>query len=78
MRRRHSKIFRKIALLAVATAFASLLVLWSWNTLAPLFGGPMFQLRHAAAFLIALAGLRVAFGPRVGRRRHEAQPEVRS
>lgn len=78
MTRRYHNALRKAALLTVATALASAAVLWSWNTLAPLFGGPTLQFRHAVAFLIVLVVLRVALGHSVGRRRREALPEVPS
>ena len=45
--------FRKTFIAAAALALFSLLVLWSFNTLAELFGGPMAQFKHA----IAVVGL---------------------
>ena len=45
--------------------------LWSWNTLAELFGAPEAQLRHAVAALALLAALRLVIPRRHGAvRRH--------
>lgn len=78
MQRKHRNTFRKITLVTAGTALASVAVLWSWNTLAPLFGGPTFQFRHAVAFLIALVAVRVALGRGIRRGQREAASEVRS
>jgi hypothetical protein len=45
----HNDRFRKTFIAAAALALASLIVLWSFNTLAELFGGPMAQFKHAIA-----------------------------
>lgn len=42
---------------AVAGAIA---VLWSWNTIAGLFGGPAMQFKHAIAVLVLLGTARLA------------------
>ena len=78
MNRNYRNTFRKITLLAAGTALASAGVLWSWNTLAPLFGGPTFQFRHAVAVLVALVALRVVLGRSVRSRRHAPENEVHS
>lgn len=56
-------------LLAAVLAFAAVAVigLWSWNTLAELFGAPAAQFKHAVAALALIATLRLA-----ARRRHPA------
>ena len=77
MNRKHRDTFRNITLLTIGAALASLAVLWSWNTLAPLFGGPTFEFRHAVAFLIALIAVRVGLGHGVGRHRRVAEREAR-
>lgn len=56
--------------LVFAIAFAvagAIAVLWSWNTIAELFGGPAMQFKHALAVLLLLGTARVALG-RMGRR----------
>lgn len=78
MNRKYRNTFRRITLVTAAAVLASVAVLWSWNTLAPLFGGPAFEFRHAVAFLIALVVLRTALRRGVGGRHHEGEPEVRS
>jgi len=77
MSRRHRNTFRKITILVAGTALASVGVLWSWNTLAPLFGGPTFDFKHAVALLFALVALRVGLGRSVWHREREADTEVR-
>ncbi len=56
-------------LLAAILAFTAVAIvgLWSWNTLAELFGAPEAQFRHAVATLALIATLRLAT-----RRRHPA------
>jgi len=56
------------ALLGVAT------LQWSWNTIAPLFDGPLVHFRHALAGLLLLAIAATAFagtGRRHRRRRQD-------
>ena len=53
---------------AVLVAIAAI-VLWSWNTLATLFGLPAADLRHAVAALLLLATLRGLLLPGHPRRR---------
>lgn len=77
MNRKHRNTFRKITLATIGAALASLAVLWSWNTLAPLFEGPVFQFRHAVALLVALVALRVVLGRSVAHRRREPESGVR-
>lgn len=43
----HHNTFRKIVFAVGALAFVSLAVLWSFNTLSELFGGPEAQYKHA-------------------------------
>jgi hypothetical protein len=55
---------------------ALVIVLWSWNTLAALFGLPDAQAKHVVAVLVLLGTLRFAIAPRAhrlgrGRGRHE-------
>jgi hypothetical protein len=50
----HHDRFRKTFIAAAALALASLIVLWSFNTLAELFGGPMAQFKHAIAVVCLL------------------------
>jgi hypothetical protein len=45
----HHYRFRKMFIAATALALAALVFLWSFNTLAELFGGPMAQFKHAIA-----------------------------
>lgn len=56
-------------LLAAILALAAIAIigLWSWNTLAELFGAPGAQFRHAVAALALITTLRLAL-----RRRHPA------
>jgi hypothetical protein len=55
-----NRIEAKHLLLATAAFAATVVaVLWSWNTLAPLFGAPEAQFRHAVAALVLIATLRV-------------------
>jgi len=56
-----------ILLIAIAIAGA-IAVLWSWNTMAGLFGGPAMQFKHAIAVLLLLGAARLALG-RTGRHR---------
>jgi hypothetical protein len=78
MNRRYHNTFRKIIAASAVAAVASVAVLWSWNTLAPLFGGPAFEFRHAVAFLIALVALRIGLGHGLEHRRHDVEPKARS
>ena len=51
----------------VILAIGSAALLWAWNTLAELFGAPAADFRHALAFLVAAATVRVlASGRRNG------------
>lgn len=46
--------FRRL-LTALAIGFTlTVIVQWSWNTVAPLFGGPSLQFRHTLAGLLLL------------------------
>jgi uncharacterized membrane protein YuzA (DUF378 family) len=60
-----------VALAAVATI--ATIGLWSWNTLAELFGAPEAQFRHVAAAFVLLALLRRSLQPRRWLRRHVAR-----
>ncbi len=52
-------------LLAVAFGFALTVTLqWSWNTIAPIFGGPALQLRHTLAGVVLLFALTSLLRPR--------------
>ena len=61
-------------LIAVGVFLAlTVMGLWSWNTLADLFGGPQAQYKHALAAVVLLATLRIA----LVRRHSRAQPRAR-
>lgn len=45
----HHDRFRKTFIAAMFLILASLVVLWSFNTLSGLFGGPIAQFKHAIA-----------------------------
>ena len=53
-------------LLAALLAFAAIITigLWSWNTLAELFGAPEAQFKHAVAAIALLTLLRYSLRPR--------------
>ena len=78
MNRKYHGTFSKIVLVTAGIALASMAVLWSWNTLAPLLGGPIFELRHAIALLIALVTVRVFLGASFRHRKHEIDQEIHS
>ena len=63
-------------LLAAALAFAAMMLagLWSWNTLAELFGVPEAGFRHAVAALALLAMLRFAIPRRHAPVRRHPRP----
>ena len=69
----HSDI-RHLLLAGIALAAIAVVGLWSWNTLAPLFGAPEAQLRHAVAALALLAVLRFAVPRRRTAVRHHRRP----
>lgn len=48
-------LLRHAAVALVSALVMSVLGLWAWNTLAPLFGGPELDYRHAVAALILVA-----------------------
>lgn len=50
--------FRHILTSAAVFIVLSVLGLWSWNTLAPLFDGPQAQYKHVLAAAVALLILR--------------------
>lgn len=54
----------------VAIAVIAAIGLWSWNTLAELFGAPEAQFKHALAALALLSLLRLATRRRYARIRH--------
>jgi hypothetical protein len=58
--------WRAIAHAALALILATILGLWAWNTLAPPFGAPELEFRHALAAAILLSLIRTAALP--GRR----------
>ena len=64
--------FRHLLLAGITLAAIVMTGLWSWNTLADLFGAPQAQLKHAVAALALLAALRFVPPPRQARfrRRH--------
>lgn len=76
--RKYRGTFRRIALVTAGIALASVAILFSWNTLAPLFGGPIFQFRHALALLIALIALRVSLRASLWHRQYEIDQEIHS
>lgn len=52
-------------LIALALGFAlTVIVQWSWNTVAPLFGGPSLQFHHTLAGLALLALVAAVLKPR--------------
>lgn len=53
-----------------AVAISSIALLWSWNTLADLLGGPTAEFRHVVAALVVAAAARVLISPRRRHRRH--------
>ena len=57
-----------------AVAVTVLISLWSWNTLAELFGAPQAQFRHVVAAVLLLAMLRLATGRRHRAIRHRHHP----
>ena len=63
-------------LLAAGLAIAVIMVagLWSWNTLAELFGAPEAQFRHAIAVLVLLAALPLLIPRRHGAFRRHPRP----
>lgn len=74
--RMHDRKGWAIAILALVAAIP--LTLWSWNTLAGLFGLPTAELRHLLAACIGLLALRVLLFPaRIGFHRHRGEHDVR-
>ena len=66
-------------LAAAAVAIAgTILVLWSWNTVVGLFGGPVAEFRHAVAALVLLGIARWVVGPRRVHQRASAPCPARS
>ena len=64
---------RHLLAAVLAVALIAMVGLWSWNTLAELFGAPEAQFRHAVAALALIATLRLATRrrhPHFRRRRH--------
>ena len=53
---------KAVAIALAVFAAASVTLLWSWNTLAPLFGAPPAEFRHVLAALLAVACLRLIVG----------------
>lgn len=51
---------KHLLLAGITLAAIAVVGLWSWNTLAQLFGAPEAQLRHAVAVLALLAAVRFA------------------
>jgi urea transporter len=52
-------------LIALALGFVlAVIVQWAWNTVAPLFGGPPLEFRHALAGLVLLAIATAVMQPR--------------
>jgi hypothetical protein len=49
---------KHIAIAAAAFAVLSIALLWSWNTLAALFGAPSAEFRHVLACMVAAVALR--------------------
>ena len=49
---------------------ASIAALWSWITLAALFGGPAAEIRHVVAAMTLILITKTALLSRHGRRRH--------
>lgn len=64
---------RHVLAATLAIAAIAVIGLWSWNTLAELFGAPQAQFRHAVAALVLITTLRLATRrrhPALRRRRH--------
>lgn len=60
---------KTIAIAIAVFAATSIALLWSWNTLAGLAGGPAAEFRHVLAALFVLAALRAFMTPRRHRQR---------
>lgn len=58
--------FKHLLVACITLAIVMATALWSWNTLASLFGAPEAQLKHAVAALALLAIVRLT----LRRRRH--------
>ncbi len=71
MNRNHTRHLLLAAAMFAATVVA---VLWSWNTLAPLFGAPEAQFRHAVAALVLILTLRVVTAHRRATLRRHHRP----
>lgn len=56
----HKRAYRHWLAAAVAFLAVSVVLLWSWNTLAEVFSGPAIQYKHALAAAGMLAALRWA------------------
>jgi hypothetical protein len=61
---------RHIMVVSALIIVASIAALWSWNTLAALFGGPEAGIRHVVAAMTLLLISRFLLLPRHGRRPH--------
>ena len=68
-----NKPFKQAVIAITLLAIASAALLWSWNTLSALFGGPAADYRHAIALLVGAIVIRGFVYPRFaphGDRRH--------
>jgi predicted benzoate:H+ symporter BenE len=65
---------KHLLLAGITLTAIAVMGLWSWNTLAELFGAPEAQLRHAVAALALLATLRLALSQRRTAVRHHRRP----
>ena len=61
---------KHIAIAITAFAVASIGLLWSWNTLAELAGGPVAGFKHVLAALFILTAVRALMTPRRHQQRH--------
>jgi uncharacterized membrane protein YeaQ/YmgE (transglycosylase-associated protein family) len=64
---------KHIAILVGAFAATSIALLWSWNTLAPLFDGPVAEFKHVLAAMVGATVLRVIVSPL---RRHQVRHQT--
>ena len=59
---------RNYLLAAIAAVVVPVTILWSWNVVAELFGGPTAQLKHIVAVAVILGVVRWTLHPK---RRHQ-------
>lgn len=62
--------WKHIGAAIAAFALASVALLWSWNTVAELFGAPVAEFRHVLATLVLATVVKFVFSSRRTHRRH--------